>query len=73
MQMIRHVLGQHDGEVIGCLLCGTVQHLVDGQIHQCGVGNGPCAVTLDAGKLAIELPAALPPNSQVGLEDDSNI
>lgn len=60
--MIRHVLGQGMGVVVGCHECGEVQHLVDGAVHRCGNSNSPQAVTLDAAKLKFA-DAYYPPNS----------
>jgi hypothetical protein len=56
VQMLRTRLG-YDEEVVGCPTCGTVQHLVDGAIHQCGADNNPLAVTIDTKQLKIALPA----------------
>lgn len=58
-QTIRHVIavGEH---VVGCGVCGEVEHLTDGAEHRCGPGNDPTAVTISSnqlrGKLAVKAP-----------------
>lgn len=59
MQFIRQIIGQGDGEIVGCLDCGTVEHLIDNTVHVCNAGATPFAVTLDATKLTTSAEPAL--------------
>jgi len=53
--MIRQILGNGDGEIVGCTVCGEVQHLINNETHHCNSGSTPFAVTLEA-ELLIHAP-----------------